>query len=252
MNRRRTPRRSGVFAPPPAPPPTNVNFTTFAQARGLTVLAGWQSDLGVTLNSGNVSQLNDQVGSNHYTQAGVPNQPLWVASDATLNNKPSISFNGSAHALNASALDLPVPPITVYSVFKHRTWVVAHELWSGGTFSSYALSPNTASPQILMYNGMFGPTSSGATIGSWCRSLEKFTNSTSDSLKIGSAAPVTGTNCGNQDPAVGWILARNNGATTFAAIDWAMQLIISGTTSAGDDTALDNAVTSMYGAGVLV
>lgn len=59
-----------------------------------------RADLGVTLNGSNVSTWADQSGNgNNVTQGTANKQPLYVASDANIRNKPVLDFDGVRHQL---------------------------------------------------------------------------------------------------------------------------------------------------------
>jgi len=63
------------------------------------------TDTGITLNGGDVSQWDDQtiVGTADMVQATEADQPLYVASDSTLNDTPALDFDGSNHFMETSA-----------------------------------------------------------------------------------------------------------------------------------------------------
>lgn len=239
------PIQPGLFGRRP-----QINFTAQAQLLGMTLFAGWQSDCGVMPGTG-LAGLADQSGNaNDLGNITGTNQPAY-AQDPTINGMPAISFDGSNDWLT-SVLDLPAPPLAIYSVFRQDTWTAGHILWAAGIGDSYALSPNTSSPQLLTFNGTLGPLSSGAPVGSWCRGVQRFTNSTSDSLKLGSAAPVSGVNLGNSNPTAGWVWGKNGSSATFSRMSIVLQLIISGALSNQNQAILDGLVTMVYGPGVLL
>lgn len=225
------------------------NIITFTQSLGVTVLFGVQSDLGVTLNTSTVSQWNDQSGnSNNLVQATGANQPAYTANDATLNNLPSISCaSASSQFMTASALDLPAPPLTIYAIFRQTAWTAAHELWAAGTGDQYALSPNTSTPSLVMYDGVAVNLSSGATLNTWVRAVAIFQGSTSDSLKLGSAAAVTGASAGSGNPTAGFNICKNTGGANLADVKLALVMFISGALSAGNQASIDAAIASKYG-----
>jgi hypothetical protein len=224
-----------------------VNFASFATGLGLTVLVAYQSDLGVTLNGSTVSAWADQSGnSNNLAQASAPNQPGFTASDSTLGNKPSISCaSASNQNLRGPTIDLPAPPITIYAVFKQTAWTAAHELW-GAAGDAYALTPNTTTPSLAMYNGTIANLNSGGVLNTWVRAYAQFTGSTSDVLHI-AATNTTGTNAGTTNPAATFNICQNAGATSFADANIALFMILSGTTSGGNLTSLDGQVTTWSG-----
>lgn len=229
----------------------SVNFTTLAQGRGLAVLAGWQTDLNVTLNAGNVSSILDQSGNgNTLSQVTPANQPLYTSQDGTLSGKPSTTLDGVNDFLQSTA-NLPAGPLCVYSVMQQVTWTIDHELWSAGSGDNYTLAMKSSSPNLASYNGVLSSLNSGAPVGTWVRTIQTFTNSTADIVKIGSTQ-VSGVNLGLADPSANWYIGRASGSGLVANMKWAMQLIITQIPSGSDFTALDAAVTQMYGAGVLV
>lgn len=225
-----------------------VNFATVATGLGLTVLAAYQSDLGVTLNSTTVSGWADQSGGGfNLAQATGANQPGYTANDSTLGNKPSISCaSASSQNMVASTLDLPAPPITIYFVAKQTAWTAAHEWWSTAN-DVYALSPNTSTPSLVMYAGVAANLNSGAVLNTWVRGWVKFTDSTSDELHL-AATNTTGTKADSvtPNPAAGFNFCKTI-STVYADVSFALILILSGTTSSGNLTTLDSNVTTMYG-----
>lgn len=227
------------------------NLIVYAQSLGLTVLAGWQSDKSVTVATG-ASQWNDLSGnSNNFVQASGSFQPTVTATDATLNNLQTISCaSASSQNMVAASLDLPAPPLTIYAVFRQTAWTAGHELWATTTGDSYALSPNTSTPSLVMFNGTAVNLSSGATLNTWVRAVAIFSNSTADSLKLGSAAAVTGANAGATNPVASFNLCKNS-TSTFADVKIALLMFISGSLSGANQTALDAAVATKYG-GVVV
>jgi hypothetical protein len=65
-----------------------------------------RADLGITLNSGNVSAWADQAGADaahDVSQGTAGNQPPWVASDSAANNRPSVDPDGSSDRLQAAS-----------------------------------------------------------------------------------------------------------------------------------------------------
>lgn len=65
--------------------------------KSIANLAAWyRADLGITLNGSTVSAWADQSGNgNNVTQGTANKQPLFVASDSNVNNKPVLDFDGS-------------------------------------------------------------------------------------------------------------------------------------------------------------
>lgn len=84
-----------------SPPKVIVSAWTLAEVPNKVLWV--EADFGVTLSGSEVSQWNDQSGNaNHLTQAGATKAD-YISSDATLNNKPVIAFNGSNDFMNLTS-----------------------------------------------------------------------------------------------------------------------------------------------------
>jgi hypothetical protein len=72
--------------------------------RNISGLVAWyRSDLGITLNGGNVSGWADQSGTGdtnkNLAQGTAANQPVYTAANGSYNNKPSLDFDAANDAL---------------------------------------------------------------------------------------------------------------------------------------------------------
>lgn len=163
---------------------------------GGTVLQSVQSDKGIT--TGATFTWTDQSGnSKHYTQSTAGKQPSLTAG---LNGNPGLSFTFGAATLLASALNLPAPgttPTWMGIVWRNITpFGNARPLCStdGLTAMVYMSAADT---KLQQYSGNGGNIDLGVTAGTWTCDEFYFSNSASDYIKRGSAAPVTGTGAGN-------------------------------------------------------
>jgi len=89
------------------------------------------ADTGVTIDgSGNVSNWDNQGTGADVTQANAAARPFLIASDANLNNKPSVSFDGINDILhvNDTSIAAAAPGLTVYVVAQHRSTSAAKQL----------------------------------------------------------------------------------------------------------------------------
>lgn len=83
--------------------------------------AWFRADLGITLNGSNVSAWADQSGTGdankHLTQGTAANQPLWAASDASYNGKPTLTFDGISEQMASGTWAAALTqPHTIYCV----------------------------------------------------------------------------------------------------------------------------------------
>lgn len=240
MSARRIALASGA-APPPSTPATIMGANTLLWVR---------ADLGVTLGVG-VSAWADQSGNGRdLTQSTGASQPAYTASDATLGNLPSITFDGADDYLANAAYNRPAPgttPTFAWGVFKLATWTSGRHIFGRNSAGTLRVMMGGASPQLRGENGVNGALNGAATLGSWFRFECLFNNSTTDYLKIGGTS-ATGINCGNGArtglnlAALGTALPANVVFAEFCEFD----ILPSG----GQLAALDAYVVARYGAGL--
>lgn len=111
-----------------------------------------------------------------------------------LNNKPGLLFDGVDDIMTSTVGTLLAFPYQVLVVARYASIIAnAGALVSGDTFAGTIYMPNAT--QVAQYNGTIANnvTFSGTTPQRFAAS---FTNSASDSLKVGALATVTGTNAG--------------------------------------------------------
>ncbi len=94
------------------------------------------------LSGGNVQTLSDSLNTNNAIQNTGADQPLWNAADNSVNNKPSITFDGIATFLNSSTFFLNAP-FTIYAIVKNNS--------TGAAFGGDEASNHQAG--ILWFNG---------------------------------------------------------------------------------------------------
>lgn len=215
------------------------------------VLQAVQSDRGITLNGSTVSAWADQTANaKHYTQGTAANQPTYNA--AGLNGRPTLTFDGTNDSL-ASTLNLPAPgttPTFIWWVGRQLSWT-ANDYWLGNNAGSLSciIQQRTGTPQLFQYSGSAANSNSAGTINSWFRGRAYFSNSTGDYLRIG-ATNVTGASAGNLS-GTGRLIGAATGVQ-FANVEMAALIYTQGAPSAAELSALDAAVTAVYGAGVAV
>jgi len=194
-----------------------------------------RADLGVTIGTG-ASALADQSGNTkNYTQGTAAFQPAVTASDATLSGLQTISFDGSNDTL-VSALAM-APPYFVFCVFKVRTWVNVTHVYGDNVADAARLFMSGASPTLTQRNGVSSNSSNGGTVGSWVRSRDSVTNATTDYLKVGAAANVTGVAAGAGSGAALALGSTQGGF--FGAIDFREIIVCSSEPNAGQLASMD-------------
>jgi hypothetical protein len=240
----------GCCAGGAAGPPV-INFAAFVSS--IPVLAAYQTDLGVTQSGGTMSVWADQTGNGNVINGAGTTLPGYTASG--LNGFPTISLvAANQNALNNTTLTLPTPgtaPTFYWFVFRQDVWASNRIIISATGTTRLSILQNTATPQIGMQNTTVSNLNSGAPVSSWARGACKFTGSTSDYLKLG-ASKITGASAGNSAPSAGFFLGRNNGTSAWTSFSIAALLICQGEPNTSELAALDSAVTSKYGAGVLL
>lgn len=231
--------------------PTGTALDAVASGKVLQYI---RADLGVTKDGSNrVSEWKDQFAGLHYTQGTSESQPLFLATGGP-NGTPAIQLDDAARKM-LSTLDLPAPgttPTYIWLVMRQDAWTDTKYIVTGGSANHMNLWQRNigggGSPDIRQYNGSHAHINSAATIGSWFRIDAYFSNTTSDRIQIGSTT-VTGENAGNINPVAN--RALGDLASASALITVCDLMYLNELPSATEKTALDNYVTTRYGAGLV-
>lgn len=216
---------------------------------GATVLHAHRSD-SVVQSGGFVSQITDLAGNGyHWVQAGATSvQPDYNATGGP-NSKPSVSGNGSAKYMTM-AWDPAAPgttPIWRLSIFRQNAWTSGRVLIGGGGTGITEVAQTGVTPELWVRNNTFQATGIAATIGAWFVMIEYYSNSTSDSFRVGSTTQTGTTNLGNLNPTAANLFARVNGGTPsqYANVSWCEDVTCSGVPS--NVAALLSAIGTYYG-----
>lgn len=192
---------------------------------GSNLLALASAASGVTLDTNTtttVSALADLAPVPHNFSTGIKSvQPIYTASDATLNNKPTITLDGVNDRL-FNTLALPAPGTSPYSFFG------VIKVVSATSFGAWmADNSNVGSPALIELTATTVRAQAGSNggvgnyaAGTWYRFRCDFSNSATDILKIGSAANVTGAtgNVSQAGLAIGSAGTQNYANIAFAEI----------------------------------
>jgi len=210
----------------------------------LTGLKAWyKSDVGITLNSGNVSQWDDQSGNgNHLIQATATNQPLY--STGILNGYQGLQFFGLNHALKSSFT--LVQPETVFVLFlmdgntrPYNTLFDGYTVISGACDINYSAGNRNISP----YAGAGGIVTSNFNALAWSIVAVNF-NSTSSNVYLNSDAVVTG-NLGTND--MGGFTLGNSGGGLYFMGGWIVEsFVMDNSISSGDWTLVKSYINAKY------
>jgi hypothetical protein len=204
------PMGGGSAAPPPVTP-----LTIFGAA---SVLQWCRADLGVTVATG-VSVWADQSGNGKdYLQATAANQPTLTAADATLNNLPTIGFDGVNDTMLAATLNfglVAAAPICCLMIMKttadlgHNMVIVGSSVDGGSHCVVYAATAIS----LNRYNGAVVLSASMA-LNAWGRGRFDFSNQATDIGRF--AASQNSNNAGNSAQGAGRaISAWNGGGSTW-------------------------------------
>lgn len=211
-------RRTGLVSRAPGDPPGDP-LEIFGAANVLCWLRGDSCP-----DSGTASVWNDLSGNAvDFVQATAAAQPTITDIDATLNDLKTLTGDGTDDIM-AATLDRPDPsvePTTFISVIKQVTWTSGDSIYGAGN-AIMALRQGGASPQLNMANGSAVNTSGGAALGTWVRTMQQFTGSTSDLNKVGAAAAVTGASAGTTNPGATMSLFARSSANfaNVAIFEW--------------------------------
>lgn len=212
---------------------------------GADLLQWCRADLGLTI--GASFDWQDQgPGNKDYTNATAANGPSLTATDATLSNLPTLTFNGTSQGCT-SPLQLPAPgtsPTFLWMIVKQNAWVSNENLVSGD--GGPVIRQSNSSPNIRQFNTNLTTENPGAPLSLWRRVACWFSNSAADYLRAGSTNR-TGVNAGNSaDASAARHIGRNAGGTTFTSMSIA-EIVYA---DADYLAALDAYGTARYGAGL--
>ncbi len=187
----------------------------------------------------------------HFSEVTGANQPTYTAADATLNNQPTLTFDGISQRLTSTwTRTAPgTTPHFISAIIKLIVYTNNRVPIGDKTASVFNIRPNPADPAWLQFDTTGVNSNSALATGSWGRTEASFTNSNSDYLKM-KATKVTGANAGNT-AGTGTHLGSNAGITLFCNFAIAELVICSGTPTAAEITALDAYYTARYGAGLV-
>jgi hypothetical protein len=155
-----------------------------------------------------------------------------------------------------SALNLPAASVTpgvVRAVWRQNAWASGATILgsdnAGQSMMTYQATGG-ASPNINAYNGLVVGPNGGAAIGTWVRQRQIFSNSAGDYTRLG--ATTTSGNASNLAGGTGRsVFARTNGAGPSAA-ELVLLAYLKVDLSAAQDAVLDAAITTKYGATVVL
>jgi len=156
----------------------------------------WHNGANVTLNASAVSALPDLSGkANDSLQGTAIQQPAYTATDATLDNQPTVAGDGSNDVLTCAGLtvDLATEDFYVCGIIKQITWT-SGDVVSGGSGSTIpSLAQSGVSPQMKETATSAVNTNGAGTLGSWFR-VEALWSVTPGAsyLKVGATTVQTG------------------------------------------------------------
>jgi hypothetical protein len=160
-----------------------------------------------------VAWINDKSGNGNFLGGGVGPFP-------TLQNSGSLwwlQFDGATQFIqNTFTL---AQPMTRISAVRQISWTNGNRLFDGGTTNTAGLLQNSASPEVQMYAGAFGPAdASDLTVGA-DHVVSEFFSGASSSLVVDNGASNTG-NPSTAAPGGLTIGALGAGTSAFSNIRW--------------------------------
>lgn len=229
-------RKWGIAEPTPLTIITSVSVTQWIRG-----------DLGITLATG-VSAWNDQSGNGHnFAQGTGSQQPAYNAADATLNNKPTVTGDGSNDTLVNNTISNG-SGVWQSGIIKMNSWGNFKVVWGGpavGDANDFLSQGVT--PQLSMFSGVSVNFSTGLAVGQWGRA-EVFWSGASSYLKLRSTT-VSGGNPGSNS-STGCALFSSTGIG-FGPYSIAERVMCSAKPTADEIATLDAYYTYSYGAGLV-
>lgn len=196
-----------------------------------------------------VESIADQAnGANVFSQATATKQPLRIKG---INGTFNLRFDGTDDTLLCAAIDLPTPsggaPVWVWGLARYDAFTSFDALFAGNSSCWVETVTSTTARQNYGANGNVITYA----VGTAARMIAKFVGSTSDSLKWGSAGPVTGTTSGASNSTAGvWLGSNHDLASSYANSTIGAFGIRNTELSGADLTALEDWGIAQYGAGL--
>lgn len=183
--------------------------------------------------------------------------PVYTPAEATINNRPMFSGDGSARWVPLS-WNPPAPATTNvwwYIIARQNAWAVNGTLVGSQSGTNMNLQGTTSTPNVAARNG--GTLDNIAmTLNTWFRIMVLFTGvSGNDKYQVGSTAH-TGLNLGNTNASSAGFLARNvagvPGSSTYGNFSIALAYARVGEPSGALIAEADAQAIARYGAGIQV
>ena len=239
-----------------------TNFATLLDSltsAGSTV-GYYRSDLGLSTTGSVVNTwANQSTSANKFGNCVEGSAGVGIGSvTAGVGGKAGVASNATTQYGKITTVPSPLvapatTPLNMYIVARSTALPSANSILVGNSGFNFTIVQLPSSLTVEMYNGAAQATA--LVTNAWARARASFTGTTSDEIKWGSAAAVTGTSCLNNPSgtlSMGVFAAENGGNVS----PWEIALLLLSTASAASFKAaaptLDAAVTAFYGGTVSV
>lgn len=187
------------------------------------MVAWFRKGVGITSSGGLVSAWADQSGNGrNYTQATGSAQP-------TLQAGGTILFDGTSDFIKTAGFTLN-QPWTRYLRIKQVSWTSGEYFCDGASINTGAIFQSGSTPNIVMFAGAVGPSSTALAVGAW-GSVAAVFNTASSVIQVGGTTSGTA-NVGVTNPG-GLTLGGTSSGTALSNIEVAEEIVYSGAHDAG-------------------
>lgn len=224
--------------------------------------AYYRADFGITIDNtdhaNGVSAWNDQsANARHVVQATGAKMPTWSATSGP-NSQAGVTFALANSQTLANVLaQLPTPgagtPLLYWFIFKFTTWGANDTFLSSGRAAAFegGVFCNVATPQIAQGCTTVANSNGNLALNTFARGQVLFNGGTTDYVKLGPAAAVTGVSAGVSAPDAGfWMGSRADAATTHLS-GVLCEILVATDLLTAEAPLLDAYATSRYGAGLV-
>jgi hypothetical protein len=215
----------------------------------------WKSTSGVGQAANLVDTWTGMFAGHILSNTGGAARPSYIATDATLGNKPTITGDGVAQYLRTTTYgpaNPTVAPSLTLIIGKQVTYTSGRRLLGGAASSQsqYVVYQNGVSPAINQFNGANGPSNTAWTLDTWKRLAAYFSGSASDFLDVGSTLGTPGSS-GTGAGGGAFTLFASGLITLFSNWTAAEVVHVTRDLTAPERAAFDAYVTAEYGAGLV-